>query len=121
MQSVETIKSENSNTPPTLARRISLPLLVLYGLGVTIGAGIYVLIGGTAEKAGFYAPISFLLAAIVVAFTGFSYAELSTRYPVSAGEAAYVKEGFRSPSLSLLMIRQPLSIFSGEIPRCVIS
>lgn len=87
----------------TLQRRLTLPLLVLYGLGVTVGAGIYVLVGVTAAKAGIYAPISFLLAACVVAFTGFTYAELSTRYPVSAGEAAYVRQGLRSKHLSLMV------------------
>jgi len=87
----------------TLQRRLTLPLLVLYGLGVTVGAGIYVLIGVTAAKAGVYAPISFLLAACVVSFTGFTYSELSTRYPVSAGEAAYVRHGLRSKHLSLVV------------------
>ncbi|MEL6888076.1 MAG: APC family permease [Pseudomonadota bacterium] len=76
-----------------LRRALSLPLLTLYGLGVTVGAGIYVLIGATAAVAGPQAWVSFLLAACIVAFTAFSYAELSTRYPVSAGEAAYVEAG----------------------------
>jgi amino acid transporter len=75
-------------------------MLTLYGLGVTVGAGIYVLVGTTAAEAGAYAPVSFLLAAIVVAFTAFSYIELSTRYPVSAGEAAYIEAGFRSGTLA---------------------
>ncbi len=86
-----------------LQRSISLPLLVLYGLGVTVGAGVYVLIGATAAKAGIYAPISFILAAIVVGFTGFTYSELSTRYPASAGEAVYVKNGFNSNHLALIV------------------
>ncbi|MFQ1701259.1 APC family permease [Loktanella agnita] len=86
-----------------LRRSLTTPLLTLYGLGVTIGAGIYVLVGTTAAEAGIYAPISFLVAAIVVAFTAFSYAELSTRYPVSAGEAAYVEAGFRSATLATLV------------------
>lgn len=90
-----------SQQPVDLARKLTLPLLVLYGLGVTIGAGIYVLVGATAAEAGIYAPISFLVAAVVVAFTGFSYAELATRHPVSAGAAAYVDAGFRSPPLTL--------------------
>jgi APA family basic amino acid/polyamine antiporter len=94
--------SENDN-PAELRRRLTLPLLTLYGLGVTIGAGIYVLVGATAARAGMYAPISFLLAAVVVAFTGFTYAELATRYPVSAGEAAYIKKGLGAPKLSLLI------------------
>ena len=37
---------------PALKRSLSLTMLVLYGLGVTIGAGIYVLIGAAAARAG---------------------------------------------------------------------
>ncbi|MHA1127491.1 MAG: APC family permease [Alphaproteobacteria bacterium] len=91
-----------SDSEPTLDRVISLPLLVLYGLGVTIGAGIYVLIGETAARAGYYAPMSFLLASVVMAFSAATFAELSGRFPQSAGEAIYVKEGLRSDKLSLL-------------------
>lgn len=87
----------------TLKRRLSLSLLVFYGLGITVGAGIYVLVGLAAAEAGRYTPVSFLLAAGVVAFTGLSYAELSTRYPVSAGEAAYVESAFGLRSLTLLI------------------
>jgi len=85
---------------PALRRRLGLPLLVLYGTGITIGAGIYVLIGTVAGHAGAYAPWSFVLAAVVMALTVASYAELSTRFPVSAGEAAYVKAAFNSRILS---------------------
>ena len=91
------------NAQPALARRLTLPLLTLYGLGVTVGAGIYVLLGATAAEAGLFAPVSFLAAAVVVAFTAFSYAELGTRHPVSAGEAAYVEAGFGSPRLSVVI------------------
>jgi len=86
--------------PTQLKRRLGLPLLVLYGTGITIGAGIYVLIGAVAGHAGEYAPWSFLLAAAVMGFTVASYIELSTRYPVSAGEAAYVRAAFQSRLLS---------------------
>ena len=86
-----------------MRRTLTTPLLTLYGLGVTVGAGIYVLVGATASAAGPYAPISFLIAAVVVAFTAFSYAELSTRYPVSAGEAAYVEAGFNSGPLATVV------------------
>ncbi len=87
----------------TLRRRLSLPLLVLYGIGVTIGAGIYVLIGTVAGHAKIYAPLSFILAAIVMGLTVGSYAELCTRFPVAAGEAAYVKAAFGRRSLSTLV------------------
>jgi basic amino acid/polyamine antiporter, APA family len=83
-----------------LRRRLGLVLLVLYGTGITVGAGIYVLVGAVARHAGVYAPWSFVVAATVMALTVASYAELSTRYPVSAGEAAYVRAAFRSRRLS---------------------
>lgn len=91
-----------SQPAAALQRRLSLPLLVLYGIGITIGAGIYVLIGAVAGHAGSYAPWSFVLAAVVMAFTVGSYAELTTRFPVSAGEAAYVRAAFRSRAASTL-------------------
>ncbi len=87
-----------------LRRALTLPLLTLYGLGVTIGAGIYVLVGVTVARAGVHAPITFIIAGIVVAFTCLSYAELSTRFPVSAGEAEYIQRGFGS---------RPLAVFTG--------
>ncbi|MGI9520313.1 MAG: APC family permease, partial [Hyphomicrobiaceae bacterium] len=86
-----------------LRRTLTLPLVVLYGLGVTIGAGIYVLIGATAGIAGVYAPLSFVVAAIVMLPSACSFAELVGRFPMSAGEAAYVRAGFGSDLLSLIV------------------
>jgi APA family basic amino acid/polyamine antiporter len=88
---------------PTLRRVISLPVLVLYGLGTTIGAGIYALIGKTAAVAGVYAPMSFVVAALLAGLSALSFAELSARFPTSAGEARYVREGLRSNALALLV------------------
>jgi APA family basic amino acid/polyamine antiporter len=85
-----------------LRRRLGLGLLVLYGVGVTVGAGIYVLVGTVAAHAKVYAPLSFLIAAIVMALTVASYMELCARFPVAAGEAAYVKAAFGSQFLSRL-------------------
>jgi len=104
---------------PELRRSLSLPLVVLYGLGVTIGAGIYVLLGATAGRAGIHAPLSFVLASAVVAFSAASFAELSARFPVSAGEAAYVRAGFRSGSLSLVV--GFLVILSGVVSSAAIA
>lgn len=98
-QTIATMPSNAAAT--TLKRRLGLPLLVLYGTGITIGAGIYVLIGAVAGHAGVYAPWSFLLAAAIMALTVASYIELSSRFPVSAGEAAYVKAAFESRPLAI--------------------
>ncbi len=89
--------------PATLRRVLGLGLLVFYGLGSIIGAGIYVLIGVVADTAGYAAPVSFVLAGLLAALTGLSYAELSARHPEAAGAAAYVQEGFGLPWLSRLV------------------
>lgn len=82
---------------------MTLLLAVLYGLGVTIGAGIYVLVGIAAGRSGMHAPLAFVFAALVMSFSAASFAELGTRMPVSASEAAYVEKAFNQPWLSLTM------------------
>jgi amino acid transporter len=89
--------------PASLKRVLSLPLLVFYGLGTILGAGIYVLVGKVAGLAGMYAPVSFLLAAVLTLLTGLTYTELCARFPHSAGSALYVQEGFGFRPLSLLV------------------
>lgn len=86
-----------------LQRSISLPQILLYGLGNILGAGIYVLVGEVVGAAGVFAPLAFLLAALVAAFSAFSYAEMAARYPFSAGVAVYVAEGLRRQKLALLV------------------
>jgi len=88
---------------PELKRTLGLPLLTLYGLGTVLGAGIYVLIGEVVGRTGGYAPLSFLIAALLSALTAFSFAELGGRFPKSAGEAVYVLEGFGRRELSLFV------------------
>ncbi|MDX1628910.1 MAG: amino acid permease [Fulvivirga sp.] len=86
-----------------LKRSLSLPLLIFYGVGTILGLGIYVLLGKIAGEAGMMAPFSFLFAAIIAAFTGISYGELSARIPKSAGEVNYVDEAFGKKYLSMLI------------------
>ena len=104
---------------PRLKRSLNLPLLVLYGLGTTIGAGIYVLVGAAAGRAGIYAPVAFIVAAIGIAPTAATYGELASRYPVSAGEAAYVNAGFGSRTMSL--VAGWLVIVSGVVASAAIA
>lgn len=84
-----------------LRRTLSLWQVVLYGLGVTIGAGIYVLVGVAAGRSGIYAPLAFIMAALLLSFTALTFAELGTRWPVAASEAAYVAAGFGHKQLTL--------------------
>ena len=45
-----------------LKRTLGLTQMVLYGLGTTIGAGIYALVGELVGISGYMAPAAFLLA-----------------------------------------------------------
>ena len=83
-----------------LSRTISLPYLIFYGVGTMIGAGFYALLGKVAGEAGMLAPIAFFGSGMLALASAFSFAELSSRYPVSAGEARYTEEGFGSKRLS---------------------
>lgn len=85
----------------TLKRSLSIPVLTLYGLGNILGAGIYVLIGKVAGAAGMSTPLAFLIAMAVAGFTAFSYMELASRFPKSAGSALYTFQAFKRKWLSL--------------------
>ncbi|KAG6541155.1 hypothetical protein Mapa_017452 [Marchantia paleacea] len=70
-----------------LARHLRAIQLVPIGVGSTIGAGVYVLVGTVArEKVGPALPFSFLIAGIAAALSALCYAELASRCP-SAGSA----------------------------------
>lgn len=78
---------------PSLKRALGLPLLVFYGLGVTVGAGIFALIGEIVGLAGDHAPLAFLLAGLIAAATARSYALLAPRFPKAGGATVYAHEG----------------------------
>ena len=88
--------TKTAQTPDTetqLRRTLTLPWLVFYGLGVTVGAGIFALIGEIVGLAGTAAPAAFLLAGLIASVTGYSYALLVSIYPLAGGEAIFVSRG----------------------------
>ncbi|MBE9477147.1 MAG: amino acid permease [Proteobacteria bacterium] len=101
-----------------LKRKLGTPLLVFYGVGIMVGAGIYVLVGAAAGAAGIYAPLAFLAAALVALPTAATYAELSSRIPKSAGEAAYLMRAFNNPALSQAV--GLLTVVTGTIAAAVV-
>lgn len=96
-----------------LDRRLEFGLLLMYGIGTTVGAGIYALVGEIVGIAGWLAPWSFLLASLMAGLTAMSFAELSGRYPRAAGTALYVQEGLNS--LALARVVGVLVILSGAV------
>ncbi|KAI3437048.1 AA_permease_C domain-containing protein [Psidium guajava] len=70
-----------------LAKELSVLHLIAIGVGSTIGAGVYILVGTVArEHSGPALTFSFLIAGIAAALSAFCYAELASRCP-SAGSA----------------------------------
>ncbi|NNC81377.1 MAG: APC family permease [Acidimicrobiales bacterium] len=72
----------------TLAGAVSL------GTGVMIGAGIFALTGQAAGLAGDLFPLAFVVAAVVTAFSAYSYVKLSNAFPSSGGVAMFLKEQY---------------------------
>lgn len=89
--------------PGHLRRRIGIIGLSAYGVGTILGAGVYALIGPAAGLAGHGLWLSFLLAALVAALTGLSYAELTTAIPRAAAEFKFVHHAFESARLAFLV------------------
>jgi len=64
---------------------ITLPGAVAMGTGVMIGAGIFALTGQIAELAGPLFPFSFVVGAIVTAFSAYTYIKMSNAFPSAGG------------------------------------
>jgi basic amino acid/polyamine antiporter, APA family len=65
--------SSGSAEPYQLKQSINMFQAIMYGTGLILGAGIYVLIGEAAGIAGNVIWLLFIIAAVIAAFTGSSY------------------------------------------------
>lgn len=95
---------------PALRRSLGAPVLTVYGLGLIVGAGIYVLVGTLAGTAGMLSPLAFVLAAAIAGVTGLSYAALAVRHPEAAGAVAYVHHAFGSDALARAVMLLSLAV-----------
>ena len=80
--------------PEDVPGSLSLSGAVALGTGVMIGAGIFALTGQAARLAGNLFPVAFIVAAIVVGFSAYSYVKLSDAYPSSGGIAVFLREEY---------------------------
>lgn len=85
------------NAPAQLRRVLGLPEVTASGIGIIIGAGIYVLLAAATAQAGATVWLAFLLAAALAMLTGMSYAELSSMFPRAGGEFEYARQVFPAP------------------------
>ena len=80
-----------------LVRTLGFLQVLMLGIGGTMGAGIFVLIGHAAGMVGPALILTFLVAGLLEFFTALDYAELASSYPIAGGGYAYVsqaREGF---------------------------
>lgn len=73
---------------------LTLPGTVMLGTGVMIGAGIFALTGQMAQMTGVLFPLAFLAAAVIVAFSAYSYIKISNTYPSAGGIGMYLHKAY---------------------------
>ncbi len=78
-----------------LKRVLGLKESVIINLGAIIGAGIFVIIGIAAGKAGPAIIISILLSSVIAIFTGLSFSEIAQHISKEGGVYEYARESFR--------------------------
>src|SRR5688572_15477842 len=72
-----------------LARSIGLFQLSLFGIGATIGTGIFIVLTSAVPEAGPSVILSFVMAGVVAGLTAICYAELASTVPVSGSSYSY--------------------------------
>jgi len=96
-----------------LSRRLGLWATTLSGIGIILGAGIYVIIGAATQDAGSAVWLSFVLAAVVAGMTGLAYAELASMFPFAGASPVYIREAFgRHAGFVLGWLRLSVSVIS---------
>lgn len=90
------MKDHSQHDRSTKYKKNSMTLVgaVSMGTGVMIGAGILALTGQIAELAGSLFPLVFLVAAIVTAFSAYSYIKMSNAYPSAGGIAMFLQKAY---------------------------
>jgi APA family basic amino acid/polyamine antiporter len=89
-KSIQDLREEASKKKGGLERSLTGFNLVTLGIGVIVGAGVFV-IGGqaAAQFAGPAVILSFILAAIICSFAALCYAEFASLIPIAGGPYSY--------------------------------
>ncbi len=72
-----------------LARNLSTFQLTMFGVGATVGTGIFFVLGEAVPKAGPAVLISFLVAGFAAGLSALAYAEMASAIPVSGSTYSY--------------------------------
>ena len=95
-KSIDTLRQEaHGGDKPALLRTLGVLNLTAFGVGNTVGAGIFVLTGTVAAlRAGPAVTLCFLLASIACFFAGLCYAEYASMVPVAGSAYSYAYATF---------------------------
>lgn len=74
---------------PGLKRTIGLFQLTMFGVGATVGTGVFFILPESVPEAGPAVIFSFLIAGLVAGLAAFCYAELASAIPVSGSTYSY--------------------------------
>lgn len=78
--------------------------ITAFGVGDILGAGVYGLVGKVTGCVGPAAWMSYVLAGLVAALTGLTYAEWTSRHPRAGGAAHFCESAYRVPLVTFLVI-----------------
>ena len=92
--SAEQQQGQHQHQQQQLRRTLGLTDVVFYGVGCSVGAGIYSLVGIGAELAGPSIAVSFLVCGIACTFTSLSYAEFAARVPLAGSAYTFTYVSF---------------------------
>ncbi len=73
-----------------LAKDLGLVSAMMIGIGTMVGAGIFVLPGIAAQRAGPIVVLSFIIGAFIAVFNALSVSELGTAMPKAGGAYYFI-------------------------------
>ncbi len=89
----------DGQNPPTCSRGVmTRSQAVFIGVGAMVGAGIFALLGEAGKIALSAVWLSFLIAGIIAALQGYSFAHLGKKYASESGLMGYLAAGFGQAS-----------------------
>jgi amino acid transporter len=93
-------ENNGSSNIVELSKELGLKEALGIAVGALIGGGVFSVLGIVITDTGPGAFLAFLLAGIVSAFTAYSYVHLALKHPRAGGAFIYVREAFKSKSIS---------------------
>ncbi len=111
---------------PELSRTIGTFQLMMFGVGATVGTGIFFVMSAAVPEAGPAVVVSFVLAGLAAGLAAICYAEMASSVPVSGSTYSYayatlgeiksrqaVKRGFQEGQIAQDLISPP------QLPRYI--